>query len=307
MRIERTYVTPTMADEWLSKRWEKQRPLREGHVQRLIADLTVGRYHFGPQTIVFDQRGRLVDGQHRLEACRRCGVSFETLVAWEVDEAVVPKLGQAEGWSLAALLNLHTEARQFGAQHNVATASSVGSFLFKQLTGKRRRPTDDEAVAVIVHFRDSILWSLEACSVKALSKVAVRSAFVVMHSSRPGSFEMFAEKVRTGVGLTRNDPALTLRDYLISESSTFRTENVDWQFYKVLRAGEAYVNNEKLFKLSPAKDTQGAVRDQMDVFLGSSLRLADKLGLLEKATGTEERSHVDGTAQAFPVRDATRH
>lgn len=301
MKVEKVFVTPAMADDWLRSLWDRQRPLREGHVAKLMADLLAGRFYFGPQAIAFDQRGRLIDGQHRLESCRRSGVGFWTLVAKEVDERVAPKLGQVEGWSLAALLNLHDGARQFGAQHNVKAAASIGAFLFKQLSGKRHRPSEDDALSVILHFRDSIVWALDSCSLRLLSKVPVRAALVVMHHARPGTFEIFANKIRTGVGLTHSDPALTLRDYLMSETSVQGADNVEWQFYKVLRAGEAHVMNDKLHKLMMPKDTSGAVRQQMDFFLGSSARLADKLGLLATpAQGTGSPS-ADGTSAPFPV------
>lgn len=309
MRIEKTFITPAMAEEWLGKRWERQRPLREGHVQRLVADLLANKFHFGPQAVAFDVRGRLVDGQHRLEASRRSGVGFQSLVAHDVSELAVPKLGQSEGWSLAALLNLHSETRQFGAQHNVQTAASIASFLFKQLSTKRRRPSDDEAIAVLLHFRDSILWSLDACSGKPLSKIPVRSALVLMHaSSRQASTELFAEKIRTGAGLSRNDAALTLRDYLLAEKSVLKRDAPDWQFYKTLRAGEAYVGNEKLHKLFHPKDPTGAIREQMDFFLGNSLLLADKLGLLKTGiqAADQAEAHVDGTSTDFEVRDADK-
>jgi hypothetical protein len=279
MRHEKTFITPAMAEEWLSKKWDRQRPFREGHVQRLMSDLLSGKFHYGPQAIAFDKRGRLVDGQHRLEAARRSGQGFHSLVAYDLDDAVIPKLGQSEGWNLAALLNLHNETRQFGAAHNISVAASVSSFLFKQITGRRRRPTDDEALALIRHFADDILWSLDGCAAKVLSRVPVRSAFVIMHNARSATFEIFADKVRTGAGLARNDPALTLRDYIMVGES-MKQDAVDWQFYKVLRAGEAHVMNEKLHRLLPAKDPNGAVRSQMDFFLGSSTKLADRLGLL---------------------------
>ena len=67
MRFERKTVTPALAVEYLKRNIQTNRPLNHGHIDRLAADIIEGRWLCLPHGLVFDTRGRLIDGQHRLE------------------------------------------------------------------------------------------------------------------------------------------------------------------------------------------------------------------------------------------------
>src|SRR5690349_1505768 len=67
-------VTPDMAARWLEGNTHN-RPLNQAHVERLVKDMKAGRWQLTHQGLAFDDRGVLLDGQHRL---------------WAVIEANVP-------------------------------------------------------------------------------------------------------------------------------------------------------------------------------------------------------------------------
>lgn len=83
-RVEKTFVTPEMALEWLARNTCNRR-LIKGHVESLAAALTRGEWTLNGQTIKFARDGRLLDGQHRLHACAESGVGFFTYVAYGLD------------------------------------------------------------------------------------------------------------------------------------------------------------------------------------------------------------------------------
>jgi hypothetical protein len=60
-------ITPQKATDWLRTRFEAQRPVRLSHIQRLAADMAANRFKIGPDAIL-RVKGRLANGQHRLEA-----------------------------------------------------------------------------------------------------------------------------------------------------------------------------------------------------------------------------------------------
>lgn len=60
-------ITPETASEWLSERWGEQRTVRIGHINRLAADMSAGRFKISPDAIL-RIKGKLANGQHRLEA-----------------------------------------------------------------------------------------------------------------------------------------------------------------------------------------------------------------------------------------------
>lgn len=77
----RETVTPELADYMLSTRSPQQRALfKEAKVGPIERDLRNGRWVEKGDPIRFDWSGRLIDGQHRLEAIRRSGVTLELLV-----------------------------------------------------------------------------------------------------------------------------------------------------------------------------------------------------------------------------------
>lgn len=72
-------VTPYIASEWLSRNGVN-RKINDQNVQKYIIDMKNGRWNIGESAIVFDKDGTLINGQHRLIACVRSGVSFRSIV-----------------------------------------------------------------------------------------------------------------------------------------------------------------------------------------------------------------------------------
>ena len=70
--IEIKKITPEIASDWLAEKWGEQRNIRSGHVNRLAADMTAGRFVVSCDAIL-RIRGRLANGQHRLCAVVQSG------------------------------------------------------------------------------------------------------------------------------------------------------------------------------------------------------------------------------------------
>jgi hypothetical protein len=83
-RVERIFVTPEMASDWLAANTNNRR-LVKGHVGSLEAVLQRGEWMLNGETIKFSREGRLIDGQHRLHACKNVGIGFWTYVAYGVE------------------------------------------------------------------------------------------------------------------------------------------------------------------------------------------------------------------------------
>lgn len=85
MRFEILTVTPEMADKWLGKN-EGNRKLREQRAAHLARAIQDGKYRLTHQAIAFSNKGRLLDGQHRLRAVVLSQMPIETVVAFDVPE-----------------------------------------------------------------------------------------------------------------------------------------------------------------------------------------------------------------------------
>lgn len=81
LRIERTIVTPDIAQAWLSRN-EGNRKVKRSHVAKLAREIKAGRFLFNGQPIQFDESGRLINGQHRLLACVEADQHIDVLVVY---------------------------------------------------------------------------------------------------------------------------------------------------------------------------------------------------------------------------------
>ena len=68
MNIERVFVTPEMATEWLRHNHPKNRKLDRRTVSEYARLMKSGDFYETSDTIRFDTNGTLIDGQHRLSA-----------------------------------------------------------------------------------------------------------------------------------------------------------------------------------------------------------------------------------------------
>ena len=83
-RVQKEFVTPQRAAEWLVKNTHNRR-LTAAHVETLAASLERGEWMLNGETIKFSSDGRLLDGQHRLNACVQSATGFWTYVAYGVE------------------------------------------------------------------------------------------------------------------------------------------------------------------------------------------------------------------------------
>jgi hypothetical protein len=80
-------VTPDLARQWLGRN-TGNRPLSSGVVNRYTNEMTNGRWRMTGDAIRFSNTGKLIDGQHRLTAVVRSGVSITSVVIFELEDSI---------------------------------------------------------------------------------------------------------------------------------------------------------------------------------------------------------------------------
>jgi hypothetical protein len=73
-------ITPEIAKDLLGDDNDHQRHKSVSHVAFLANEMESGRWQMNGEPIIVSNTGRVLDGQHRLTACIKCGKSFKTIV-----------------------------------------------------------------------------------------------------------------------------------------------------------------------------------------------------------------------------------
>jgi hypothetical protein len=80
-------VTPDMARDWLAAHNKDNRAKRGWWFEAIASAILRGEWITTHQGIAFSKSGKLIDGQHRLSAIEKTGVSIEMLVVTGIDDA----------------------------------------------------------------------------------------------------------------------------------------------------------------------------------------------------------------------------
>ena len=98
-------ITPEMAEKMLEKNIAN-RKVNQANVNRIAADMTTGNYKVNGETIKISSAGEIIDGQHRLLACVKSGMPFDTYIVYNVEREAVGTIDMGKGRSVADSLNV---------------------------------------------------------------------------------------------------------------------------------------------------------------------------------------------------------
>lgn len=207
-------ITPAIAAELL-ERAAKNRPLKEWRAQQLAAEIGAGQWRANGESVVFDERGRLIDGQHRLRACVLAGRAFVVYCIFDVSGKVFPSFDQGaarNGGDLASLMGFDNSS----AVAAVATLAIDYEDRTIDKTGKRKLPPERRRSYMDRH-RDRITAAVTAAikyrngleGLVPLSHAAF--TYYMVSEQNNGLAEEFLEKLATGTGLNNGDALLLFR------------------------------------------------------------------------------------------------
>ena len=171
-------VTPTEAQQMLDKR-NKNRPLKERRAQRIAGEIGDGRYRENGETIVFNEAGKVLDGQHRLRACILANKPIVSYCVFGVADNVFPSFDQGQmrsGSDLAALMGFQYYApvaavARLAIRYADGTLATTGtqtavSTEALRLYMKRNEDQLSESIEFVMKYRNGL------CKLLPLSHVA---------------------------------------------------------------------------------------------------------------------------------------
>lgn len=237
-------VTPQMAAQWLQT-MVGNRPLSQGKAIEYAIVMEEGQWKVNGETVKFDDQGRLIDGQHRLQACMLADKSFKTYVAYGISDedafatidvgktrshgdifgiAGYPSSNIASG---AALLVYQYKNGLISMSGDASRRMKKGSakFLAKldKLPVKAVHVTKEQLLSFAEPFKDRLIGAVrfaDAHKSKFLTKNIIAGCYLLFSEKSDVDAKAFFVDLAEGVGLSSSDPVYRLRERLISNHAS---------------------------------------------------------------------------------------
>jgi hypothetical protein len=221
MRAEVIVITPEMAKKYLLRN-VRNRKLSAKTVQKYAEDMRTGRWTLNGETIQFNTKGELQNGQHRLNAVILANVHLPFLVVTGIeDDRAFETIDQGLARGAHTVMQLkgipNAKRKQSFAKNLLSWDMTEDKGNFSLSAGKIFSNTEIvdyyekhsvEIDFVYELFQDAQI--LRTC--KAYSAVFV--ALILCFRADPEKTYTFIEKFKTGANLSENSPILLLRNKL---------------------------------------------------------------------------------------------
>jgi hypothetical protein len=256
MKYQTIMVTPEKAKLWLQKNI-KNRTLRHWHIDDLAREMSEGLWSLNGQTISFSTDGALLDGQHRLLAVIKSGVTVPMSVAFGVDDpnafktydATILKRNASQIASMMGIENANNISAIARRLLHWDKTSNKAEFSFTCESWKRIS-NNDVLDYIQTHNQEiysmykEIYLSLPARRCKARS--ALVAALIICNRQDDVATMLFVEGLKTGINIKPNSPIHLLRERLIDPPE--RT-GLKWELEVMaltVKAWNKYLNGKTL-------------------------------------------------------------
>jgi hypothetical protein len=209
--VERVFVTPKMAADLLTLN-TKNRRLSAHKATQYAKAMADGCWKADGNAIMISSDNVLLNGQHRLTAVIESGVKgvwFLVMRDCPTDAMLTIDCG-GKPRSVGENLELMGESE---GKHKGPAATAIA----KILTRRTAIPPSD-TMATLNQFRRGIEWAVGVTGLRKNKFAAsnVRGTFALAYTVAPKVTEEIADRAISGVGCTEGDPALAIRNVILS-------------------------------------------------------------------------------------------
>jgi hypothetical protein len=258
-RIE--LITPERATQLLSKN-KNNRPIIKANLKRLVLVLKKGQFKFNGDSIKITKEGMIIDGQHRLMAIEESKISAYINVIEGLDAEVFDTLDQGTPRSTSSMLHII-------GHKNTNVSAAVIPLLQKYLQYhapvRGGNATPIKADALNFHKEWEVIIA-EAASYSAgntdlkklLSPSYLAFLYVIFSMVNKQQCIQFLDDVTQGNNLSKNSPALMIRNRLVKSALSNKKEDAYTKSALTIMAWNAYRQGKELKMLRWTKDGDGA-------------------------------------------------
>lgn len=214
MNPELKTITPAIAAQMLKANTSNRR-LREPHLAGLVKEIKGGRWKVNGDMIRFSDNNVIIDGQHRLHAVVRSGV---TIQSWVMD-----------GLPADVFNTIDVGKRRSGGdtlgclgEKNACRMAAALIMIDKYMTGRVEKSPMysngeiEELLAKYPEVRYSINTHVKGK--KVLLPAVMDACHYLFSRKNPAAANRFMERVLRGSGLEEGEPEYVLRERLVSNS-----------------------------------------------------------------------------------------
>ena len=302
-RTEWLTVSPELAEKWLETK-APNRHLNERTVIEYGLVMEKGDWEETHQGLGFDERGRLVDGQHRLKALtlQRPGTKLRFLVTHGLTNAEVLAIDRNRVRDAADSLTIYRGTRV--EKHTVAIANRVIHISPYYATKAGKTPGHGGGWRVSTQDLDQFLRTHSIAMMRAselkhrahahgLSSALIGSLLFRAYYHLPTArFDALLDVLATGHcdDRQRDSAGILLRDHLMTGTEGWRGTNL-LDHYRMERAIKAFWKGEKLAKIYPATEELFLLPEEK----GAVMTMPATIRRMENARA--ERARVGGSTK----------
>lgn len=269
-------ITPDEARKLLERN-TGNRLMRATWVDHLARAITEGKWMVTHQGIAISADGRLLDGQHRLQAIIQAGRAVDMLVTSGVEEDAFRWIDGGRSRTMGDRVKLVDNA------HLNKAAVGIVTNYYRCALGKQS-PRADEIEDAFLKFSDSFLYAAAVITrrVRLVTTLPLGAALAVFHVYSSEKAVQAAELLLAGANMSPGHPILALREAMIAQRLRAESE-IYWKAISAFRAYDEDRDYPKLY---------AAVTD----FLGN---VYDRLHYAQSARSTKAaRTRLIGSAKS---------
>lgn len=210
MKFSIQTITPKKAAELLGNN-PNNRAIRENHVNSLANEMLSGRWIVTAQGVSLASDNEVVDGQHRLTAVIRAGIPVQMMVATDVPKEAIDVYDIGAKRSVADTLHI----RDGLPNCNIVTAAARQ---IASISCNFSNVTIPVALArvILAEYGEELQDAFRMVGHLKQAKKAWVIAAVAFAMRHDKSIRRFAESLGNGEGLSRGNPSMTARQWLIN-------------------------------------------------------------------------------------------
>lgn len=227
-QIQEWTITPEIAKQMLGFN-SNNRPISKATVKQYGEEMRAGNWRLTYEPIVFSNKARLIDGQHRLHACLWSGVAFPARVAFGDDDSNFDHINIGKKRTGADVFSIY-------GVPNAALSAGTTRILMGYFDRAVSGGSDPGAKATPVYklyqryigfnrLQDSIkfgqLCTNNSKTLKGTSPSVIAAAHYICAQKHRSEADLFYRKTLAGVGIEKtNDPANRLRSAILANAQS---------------------------------------------------------------------------------------